>query len=383
MPTTNNTPSPTIAAGAPAPLLPATLPPVENVRMGLDTVQGMEALQRAGNLLANSTLVPEVYRRWTISKEDSTRVENPSGLANCVVALNMASRMGADPLMVMQNMNVIEGRPSWSSVFIIASINQCGRFSPLRFDLSPQGEETEAPYTYVEWEDNPNRPGKRRPVEKVGQMKIKHQSCRAWAIEKATGQRLDGPEVTIQMALDEGWIQKKGSKWRTMQEVMLRYRSASLFGKLYAPELLMGLQSAEEVEDIIDVEPIREEDSKPTRRTPKNVSTDNGWSLEAMGEFDALMDQAYVAFRDAGYKVEYDAFADPWKAKRGKADADETIAALRAAVEPLSKQAAASKPEPPVESKGTKAVPEGPKGVAVNQDDKLNAPRPWVDEGQN
>ena len=34
-----------------------------------------------------------------------------------------------------------------------------------------------------------------------------------------------------------------------MPDVMLRYRAASFFGKLYAPELLMGLQTAEEVRD--------------------------------------------------------------------------------------------------------------------------------------
>jgi hypothetical protein len=37
-----------------------------------------------------------------------------------------------------------------------------------------------------------------------------------------------------------------------MDEVMLRYRTASFFGKLYAPELLMGLQTVEEAQDIIE-----------------------------------------------------------------------------------------------------------------------------------
>ena len=205
---------------------------VETVKMDMSTLQGMEALQRAGNLLASSTLVPEIYRRWKVEKSGE-RTENPNGLANCVVAMNMATRMGADVLMVMQNMNVIEWRPSWSSIFIIASINKCGHFSPLRFDITEPGNETEATFKYVEWVDAAN--GKRRPEDREGKLVIRHQSCRAWAIEKATGTRLDGPEITMQLALDEGWIQKKGSKWRTMPEVMLRYRAASMFGKLYAP----------------------------------------------------------------------------------------------------------------------------------------------------
>ena len=83
---------------------------------------------------------------------------------------------------------------------------------------------------------------------------MRHQTCRAWVIEKETGDRLDGPTVSIQMAIDESWLTKNGSKWLTMPEVMLRYRAASFFGRLYAPELLMGLQTQEEVEDIIQAE---------------------------------------------------------------------------------------------------------------------------------
>jgi hypothetical protein len=80
-------------------------------------------------------------------------------------------------------------------------------------------------------------------------------SCFAWTEEKATGQRLEGPPVSIDMAKAEGWFQKKGSKWQTMPEVMLRYRAASFFGRLYAPDVLMGMQTAEELHDVVDVDP--------------------------------------------------------------------------------------------------------------------------------
>ena len=334
--------------------------------MCMDTVQGMEALQRGGNLLSSSSLVPEVYRRWKVEK-DGTRSENPSGLANCVVALNMATRIGMDPIMCMQNLNVIEGRPSWSSVFIIASINQCGKFSPLRFDLSPLGDETEANFKYTEWEPNPANPGKNRPVEKTGTLKVKHQSCRAWAIEKATGQRLDGPEITIQMALDEGWIQKRGSKWRTMQEVMLRYRAASMFGKLYAPELLLGLQSAEEVQDVVDVEVIEEDEprQRPPQRTTKQANH-TGWTIEAMEAWDGLMENAYGAFKDAGYQAEYQAFHDIWHPKRGKSLAEPAIAELKAAVDGLVAAAADS------DSKNKKG-PAQEQPTGKNPDEKLRS----------
>ena len=222
--------------------------------MGFGNLQGFELMQRAANVLTNSTLVPTAYRNQKEIKSFGKVTgyeENKPGMANCIVALNMAQRMQADPLMVMQNLHIIEGRPSWSSQFIIAAINSCGRYSPLRFELTEAGEPTELTYTASEWKG-----GNRAEVQKT--VIIRHQECVAYAIEKETGERLDSPRVSIQMAIDEGWLTKNGSKWQTMPELMLRYRCASMFGRLYAPELLMGLQSSEEVHDFIQAEPDEE-----------------------------------------------------------------------------------------------------------------------------
>lgn len=221
------------------------------VTMGFGTSQSFELMQRAANLLASSTLVPAAYRK-VIEKLDKygnvkESRENPNALANAVVALNMAQRMGADPLMVMQNLYIVEGRPSWSSQWIIAAVNGCGRFSPLRFDIKVLGEKTVERSETV-WEN-----GNRNVVTK--KVTIVDKVCVAWAIEKETGERIESPSVSIEMAVKEGWYTKNGSKWQTMDEVMLRYRTASFFGKLYAPELLMGLQSVEEAQDIIDLHP--------------------------------------------------------------------------------------------------------------------------------
>ncbi|MEE4688797.1 hypothetical protein V2K77_01780 [Pseudomonas alliivorans] len=222
--------------------------PKTDTPMSLLTGAGFEQLQRVAKALAGSTLVPVQYRAFTEKKEYGRVIgheANAAGLPNCVVALNMALRMGADPLMVMQNLYVIEGRPSWSSQFIIAMLNSCGRFSPLRFDLSEPGKAEELTYSATFWKDG-------KKVTEQRKAKIKHQTCTAWVIEKETGDRLNGPTISMQMAIDEGWLTKNGSKWLTMPEVMLRYRAASMLGRLYAPELLMGLQSREEVEDFID-----------------------------------------------------------------------------------------------------------------------------------
>jgi hypothetical protein len=48
------------------------------------------------------------------------------------------------------------------------------------------------------------------------------------------------------MAKAEGWYNKAGSKWKTMPELMLMYRAAAFFARLYTPDLTMGFKTAEE-----------------------------------------------------------------------------------------------------------------------------------------
>lgn len=218
------------------------------------TAGGFALMQRGATLLSSSTLVPSAYRAEVEVKRYGKVVEmkkNPNAMPNCVLALNMSHRLGADPLMVMQNLYIVDGRPAWSSQFIIAAINACGKFSPLRFAIEELGEK-EVEWVTTKWVANPNG-GKDIPKEAQHKAKIINRQCRAWAIEKSTGERLDGPVVSMDMAVAEGWFGKPGSKWQTMPEVMLRYRAASFFGKLYAPELLMGISTAEEIHDTIDL----------------------------------------------------------------------------------------------------------------------------------
>ncbi|MCG2932205.1 hypothetical protein, partial [Escherichia coli] len=90
-----------------------------------------------------STIIPESFRSVIMVKDRYDQAAkkwlykpepNPSGVSNCIIALNMSQRLNADPMMIMQNLYLIDGRPSWSSQFIIAAINSCGRYSPLRFE---------------------------------------------------------------------------------------------------------------------------------------------------------------------------------------------------------------------------------------------------------
>jgi hypothetical protein len=173
---------------------------VHNVNL-FSTKELFEHVQRVAAMFSKSDMVPKRYQ---------------GNLGNCIIALEMANRMGASPIMVMQNLDVILGKPSWSSTFLIASLNASGKFSPLRYE-----------------EDSQN--GGR---------------TRAWAYDKSNGERCNGAWVSMEMAKAEGWIDKPGSKWKTMPELMRRYRAGSFFTKQFAPEVSMGLQSTEEIQDI-------------------------------------------------------------------------------------------------------------------------------------
>ena len=187
--------------------------------------------QRVCKVLAGSDLVPKLYK---------------GNIANCLVALEMANRMGLSPLMVMQNLNIISNRPSFGSAFLIATINTCGRFSPLSYEMKSLGKK-KVDYT-VKVGEYPNQKKEARTIE------IDNFECIAVATDKSSGQLLKGPAVTCEMAVREGWWTKSDSKWPVMTDLMLRYRAAAFFVRTYAPELSMGMHTAEEVQDAYVVE---------------------------------------------------------------------------------------------------------------------------------
>lgn len=173
-------------------------------------VQTFEAQQRMAKMYATSTIVPQMYQ---------------NNLGNCVIALDMAFRMKANPIMVMQNLYIVHGMPGWSSKFLIATINSCGKFTPLHYEFrGTEGKE--------DW------------------------GCRCYAYMIEDKERKDplyGDWITLKMAKAEGWSTKSGSKWLTMPGQMLRYRAAAFWQRIYAPEIGMGFMTAEENEDITDV----------------------------------------------------------------------------------------------------------------------------------
>lgn len=191
------------------------------------SIQTFVDAQRMAELLASSKIIPKDFQ---------------NNIPDVVIAMELANRMGASPIAVMQNLYIVHGKPGWSASFIIGAINATGLFSPLRFEMSePVSMEVNSSYT--EWVNKK----KQTKHEKVT---IDNVECRAIAIEKETGEKLEGPPVSIKMACQEGWYSKSGSKWKTMPELMLRYRAATFFGRLYASDILMGMRSTDEIKDI-------------------------------------------------------------------------------------------------------------------------------------
>lgn len=151
--------------------------------------------------LAQSTLVPQTFQN------------NPS---NCLIALEQSNRLGISPMAVMQNLYIVQGKPSFSSSFVIGLINASGKYDmELQFD---EEEKDEKPY-----------------------------ACTCWTT--LDGRKVNGIKITMDMADKEGWSKKNGSKWVTMPQVMLRYRAASFFARMNCPELSIGLYTKEELDD--------------------------------------------------------------------------------------------------------------------------------------
>lgn len=166
----------------------------------LDTGK-FEHLWRVAQLFASSRMVPESFQ------------DKP---ADCLIACQMAIRLGVDPFMFMQNTYVYKGKPGMEGKLAIALINSSGLFrGPLRFELAGTGDDF---------------------------------GCVAWAVVKDTGERVEGPRVSIRTAKAEGWY-AQNKKWQTIPDLMLQYRAGTWFGRLICPERLMGMQTVEELRD--------------------------------------------------------------------------------------------------------------------------------------
>ena len=169
---------------------------------------------RMATQLAKSTIIPQAF----IGKPE-----------NVVIALGLAQQMGLSPFIVMQNLNIIKGKISWSGSFCKTLIEMTGRFKNL--ELNYFGEKGKDNY-----------------------------GCYLSATRISDGKEIKGPEVTMLMAKEEGWTTNK--KWITLTDLMLGYRCQSFFARLHCPEALGGIYTDDETMEI---------NSNNNKRTVKDI----------------------------------------------------------------------------------------------------------------
>lgn len=214
-------------------------------------IKQFETQQRMAKMYSESTIVPDTYK---------------GNLGNCVIALDMAMRMNANPLMIMQNLYIVHGNPGWSSKFLIATINASGQYARLRY----------------EWKGTDN---------------ADDWSCRCYTYEaddKLKKEPLYGQWVSIGMAKAEGWFNKNGSKWKTMPGQMLMYRAAAFWQRTNCPEIGMGLMTAEELHDTAEdqgygVQSVEEEIKQ--KANVKTIKIDTTASEQPISKTEANQEQ--------------------------------------------------------------------------------------------
>lgn len=164
--------------------------------------------QRKATMFATSPLVPEHLRNG--SKE--------TAIANCYIAMILAKQMGENPLVVMQNIYIVKGKAGWSSQYMIAKANASGLFrGGLRFKTEGKGDTLAV-------------------------------TCSAVYADARDGDPEPSITVSMEMAKAEGWT--SNGKYKSMPEQMLRYRSAAFFVRTYCPQVMLGYQTVEEIEDV-------------------------------------------------------------------------------------------------------------------------------------
>ncbi len=167
-----------------------------------------------GKMLAVSNLVPEAYKG------------KPQ---DCAIAIDMANRIGIGPMMVMQNLYIVKGKPSWSGQACTALIKASREFKNV---------------THVY----------------IGEKGTDSRGCYVRATRVSDGEIIEGPTVDMNLVKAEGWISNK--KWQTMPELMLAYRAAAFFARIHIPNTLMGCHVEGEIEDM-DVKSSKKEALDP------------------------------------------------------------------------------------------------------------------------
>ena len=206
---------------------------------------------------------------------------------DCLVALDLACRFELQPLAVFPELYVIDNKATFSSKFLIALVNRSGRFSRIQFD---EGVDGEVVAHCTEWKKNGAR-GEKDEWEET----FPNYYAVARFVEKSTGEEFESPRVDMRFAEKNGWIVKPGSKWRTMPEIMCRYRAASILIKSVCPEIIAGLEFSEDVQDAREIEAVvrtPERERVPRSEPPRQIEKAPEFPTDAALAFAKRLDAA-------------------------------------------------------------------------------------------
>lgn len=301
-------------------------------KIDMFSLRGFELAQRIAKAFASSDAVPAQFRLFTLKKgrgdQGDQWIENPAALGNCLVAIETARAVGMSITAVMQQANLIEGKLSWSAQFVIAAVNASGRFQPLRFDIKSRGMIKAKYREKLGW----NKAKGGFDFEDK-QVELEDLVCTAWTLpagfatpkgiytlkqaRDADLPIIESSPVSMKLAVEEGWYSKPGSKWQTeMKHQMLQYRSGTFFGRIHAPDIVMGMgRTTEELRDIgqtidvaadgtvtpVPVSELRQQPSGPTpmaevveKQTPEPAATVDPESGEISGVASTLDADAFA-----------------------------------------------------------------------------------------
>jgi len=174
----------------------------QNMATMWNDVEVFNRSYKFATILAQTTIVPEQYK---------------GKVGDCLVAIDIANRMGLSPMVVMQNSQLVKGNFSWKGSACKAMIDSCGRYKKTVYQ-EVGDRNTDSWGFYLEATDNDDN-------------------------------IIKGVVVTIGMAKAEGWYQRN-EKWKTMPELMLKYRASAFFMRTECASVSMGFLTSEENEDI-------------------------------------------------------------------------------------------------------------------------------------
>ena len=173
-----------------------------DVKIGSNGFDGanMAALWRIAGIFSKANILPKHFN---------------GNRENCFIILGLAQRLRIDPFALMQKAYMVHGKVGLEAQAVIAIANRSGRLKGgIKFELSGQGDSRQ---------------------------------CRAYAILDDGG--MVEEIMSVQIAKQMGWWGKPDSLWPKMPDLMLRYRAASWLCRLHLPDIMLGVEFADELRD--------------------------------------------------------------------------------------------------------------------------------------